>query len=105
MHRPLHLYTIYQGNNGQLMLSKETASIQTKSSPLTPDKMVEQKDLSSPLLWKKSKSNLTVEQPLTIKNGTYQKRYFTFKDKEEASVRQKRGTLSRHNQTPYLPDG
>lgn len=63
------------------MLRKETASIQTKSSPLTPDKMVEQKDLSSPLLRKKSKSKLTVEQPLTIKNGTYQKRYFTFKDK------------------------
>ena len=81
MHRPLQLYTIYEGNNGQLMLMKETASIQTKSSPLTPDKMVEQKDLSSPLLRKKSKSKLTVEQPLTIKNGTYQKRYFTFKDK------------------------
>lgn len=94
MHRPLHLYTIYQGNNGQLMLSKETASIQTKSSPLTPDKMVEQKDLSSPLLWKKSKSNLTVEQPLTIKNGTYQKRYFTFKDKRTQEDDKRGGFMS-----------
>ena len=48
---------------------------------MTPDKMVEQKDELTSSQKKKSKSKLTVEQPLTIKNGTYQKRYFTFKEK------------------------
>lgn len=39
------------------------------------DKVVEQKDLSSPPLMKIPKSQLTAEQPETKKTGTYQKRY------------------------------
>ena len=47
--------------------------------------MVE-KDLSSSPLRKTPKSRLTAE-PWTKKTGTYQKRYSTSKDKEEATVR------------------
>ena len=52
--------------------------------------MVEQKDMSSPLLIKTPKSQLTAEQPsttITKTSGTYQKRYLTHKDKEETTMR------------------
>ena len=49
--------------------------------------MAEQKDLSSPPLMKTPKSQLTAEQPSTKKTGTYQKRYSTSKDREEATTR------------------
>ena len=74
----------YQGGNIQLILRRETADIQTKSSPLIPEKMAEQKYLSSPTLMKTPKAQQTAEQLLTKKSGNYQKGYFTFRDTEEA---------------------
>ena len=62
---PLHLHTLYQGDNSQHTLRKETASIQNKSSPSIPEKMVEKKNLSSLPLMKTPKSQLTAEQPST----------------------------------------
>lgn len=74
VHGPLHLHSAYQGDSGQHMLRKETASTQTKSSPLVLDKMAEEKDLSLPPLTKTPKSELTAEQPMIKKTGIYQKR-------------------------------
>lgn len=51
---------------------------------MIPEKMAEQKDLSSPTLMKTPKAQQTAEQPLTKKTGNYQKGYFTFRDTEEA---------------------
>ena len=51
------------------------------------DKMAEKKDLSSPPLMKTPKSQRTAEQPWIRKSETYQKRYFTPKYKEEATMR------------------
>ena len=42
--------------------------------------VVAEKDLSSPPLVKTPKSQLTAEQSSTKKTGTYQNKYFTFKD-------------------------
>ena len=50
--------------------------------------MEEWQDVSSPLLTRTAKSQLTSEQPWTKNAGTYQKRYPTSKDKEEATMRQ-----------------
>lgn len=72
------------GDNSQLTLRRETADIQTKSSPLIPERMAEQTNLSSPTLTKTPKAQQTTEQPLAKETGNYQKRYFTFKDIEEA---------------------
>ena len=44
--------------------------------------VVAEKDLSSPPLVKTPKSQLTAEQSSTKKTGTYQNKYFTFKDQE-----------------------
>lgn len=41
VHGPLHLHSAYQGDSGQHMLGKETASTQTKSSPSVLGKMAE----------------------------------------------------------------
>ena len=51
---------------------------------MIPEKMAEQKDLSSPTLMKTPKAQQTAEQLLTKKTGNYQKGYFTFRDTEEA---------------------
>ena len=75
------------------MLRKEAASIQTKSRSLIPDKMVE-KDLSSPPLTKTPKSELTAEQPLTKKTGTYQKKKILHsKTKKKPQEHGRRGTF------------
>ena len=50
------------------------------------NKTIEQKDLSSLPIRKIPKSKITVEQISTKKTGTYQKSYFSLKDKEEAMV-------------------
>ena len=50
--------------------------------------------MGSPLLRETPKSQLTVEQPSTEKHGTYQKRYLTLKDKEEATRNGMRGDIS-----------
>ena len=42
---------------------------------------------------KTPKAQQTAEQPLTKKTGNYQKRYFTFKDIEEAKRDNKRDAL------------
>ena len=49
--------------------------------------MVEQKDVSSPLLMETPKSQLIGEQASTKNARTYQKSYPTSKDKEGATVR------------------
>lgn len=41
VHGPVHLHSAYQGDSGQHMLGKETASTQTKSSPSVLGKMAE----------------------------------------------------------------
>ena len=46
MQEPFYLHTPYQGDNGQHMLKKEAASIQTKSSPSILDKMAEGLELT-----------------------------------------------------------
>ena len=59
-----------------------------------PDKMVEQKDLHTPPLTKTPKSQLVAELPLGAKKtGSYQKRYFTSKDREEAVRRWQKGSF------------
>ena len=65
----------------QLMLLRMT-SINTIKDIKIGDKMAEQKDLSLLPLMKTPKSQLTAEQQ-DKKTGTYQKRYSTYKDKEE----------------------
>ena len=57
------------------------------------DKMADQKDLSSPPLMKTPTSQLTSEQTLTKRAGTYQKRYSTTKDKQKSTKRQYEGHL------------
>ena len=49
--------------------------------------MEKENDLSLPSLMKKTKSQLTAEQPSTKNTRTYQKRYSISKNKEEATTR------------------
>ena len=93
----------YQGDNGQHALRKKAASIQTKSNSLILDKMVERKDLSSPPLTKTPKSQLTGEQPLTKKTGTYQKKIFYIQQQRRSHSEMVGGVLLWCNQLPYQP--
>ena len=65
----------------------------------------DKKDLSSSLLRRTPKSQLTAEHPCTKKTGTYQKRYSTPKDKKRNHNEMVGRVLLQYNKILYLPGG